>query len=123
MISLVARHGAGSKHVRARCSMDALCLTTDDGVMYSPTAFRITDRETLARFMAQYNFALLVSQTPEGLLTTHLPFLLERDGDCDRLLGHVARANAHWKHFDGKNEAAVIFQGPHGYVSPSWYAT
>ena len=39
-----------------------------------------------------------------------------------RLLGHVARANQHWKRFDGTEPAVAIFHGPHGYVSPSWYA-
>ena len=39
------------------------------------------------------------------------------------LQGHVARANGHWREFDGRTEALAIFQGPHGYVSPTWYTT
>ena len=39
------------------------------------------------------------------------------------LVGHVARANSHWRQFDGSAEALAIFHGPHAYVSPSWYAT
>jgi transcriptional regulator len=91
--------------------------------MYTPDVFRVTDRKVVAQFIATYGFAVLVSQTSEGLLATHVPFLLEHEGDCDVLLGHMARANPHWRHFDGDREAIVIFQGPHGYVSPSWYAT
>ena len=36
------------------------------------------------------------------------------------LLGHVARANEHWKAF-GATESLAIFTGPHAYVSPSLY--
>ncbi len=35
----------------------------------------------------------------------------------------MARANPQWRDFDvdGEQEVLVIFQGPHTYVSPSWY--
>jgi transcriptional regulator len=95
----------------------------DQLVMYSPDVFRVTDSEVVERFIATYSFAVLVSPTSEGLLATHVPFLLEREGGRDVLLGHMARGNPHWRQFDGDREAIVIFQGPHGYVSPSWYAT
>jgi transcriptional regulator len=91
--------------------------------MYVPEAFRVIDREIVERFIATYGFAVVVSQSGEGSFATHAPLLLDRDGDRDVLLGHVARANPHWRSFDGASEALVIFQGPHSYVSPSWYAT
>jgi transcriptional regulator len=91
--------------------------------MYVPDAFRVVDREVVAGFIATYGFAVVVTHGREGPFATHVPLVLERDGDRDVLLGHVARANPHWRHFDGEGEALVIFQGPHAYVSPSWYAT
>jgi len=39
------------------------------------------------------------------------------------LYGHFARANPHWKALDGKTPAVAVFRGPHGYISPGWYAT
>ncbi|HET7412130.1 MAG TPA: FMN-binding negative transcriptional regulator, partial [Pararhizobium sp.] len=33
------------------------------------------------------------------------------------------RGNAHWRAADGASETLAIFQGPHAYVSPSWYAS
>ena len=36
------------------------------------------------------------------------------------ITSNLARANDQWQHFDGR-EALVIFQGPHAYISPSWY--
>jgi transcriptional regulator len=38
-----------------------------------------------------------------------------------RLLGHVARANAQWQALEGADHVLAVFQGPHAYISPSWY--
>ena len=41
----------------------------------------------------------------------------------DRLIGHFARANPHWKRIvDGSSGLAVV-TGPDAYISPAWYAT
>jgi transcriptional regulator len=91
--------------------------------MYIPNAFRIADRQTALRLIARYDFATLVSHADEGFFATHLPFMLEQSGERELLCAHMARANPHWHHFDGTREAIVIFQGPHAYISPSWYAS
>jgi transcriptional regulator len=53
---------------------------------------------------------------------SHLPLVLERsEGKYGTLIGHVAKANEHWKDFDGERSAVCIFHGPHAYVSPIWY--
>ena len=49
--------------------------------------------------------------------------MLRRSAGKAVLVGHVARANSHWRQFDGGAEILAIFHGPHAYVSPSWYAT
>ena len=33
----------------------------------------------------------------------------------------MARANGHWRAFDGKTPALAVFSGPHAYVSARWY--
>ena len=33
----------------------------------------------------------------------------------------MARANAHWRDFDGATETTCVFHGPHAYISPRWY--
>jgi transcriptional regulator len=77
--------------------------------------------ETLHALIEAYGFALLVSNTSDGLFATHLPFMLERDrGAQGTLVAHLARANPHARTLDGA-EVLVVFQGPHGYISPSWY--
>ncbi|HEX4999291.1 MAG TPA: FMN-binding negative transcriptional regulator [Terriglobia bacterium] len=89
--------------------------------MYIPDAFRISDSGTLYDFIDRYDFATIVTTTVDGLVASHVPVVLERH-PAAVLRAHVARANTHWHSFDGKAEALVIFQGPHGYVSPTWYA-
>lgn len=89
--------------------------------MYNPESFRVSDAKTLADFIGRHAFASLVSNTAEGLIASHVPLMLEHGGNGDVIVGHLARANSHWRHFDGKSEALAMFQGPHAYVSPSWY--
>jgi len=71
--------------------------------------------------MKQYNFATLLSVREGRPVVSHLPFLVDASrGEQGTLLGHMAKANQHWRCF-AAGEATVIFQGPHSYVSPSWY--
>ncbi|MBB3141055.1 FMN-binding negative transcriptional regulator [Halomonas organivorans] len=66
-----------------------------------------------------HGFASLVD---DSLQASHLPLVLARDeGDLGTLYGHFARANPHWQGLEGRRVLA-IFQGPHSYVSPRWYA-
>lgn len=51
-----------------------------------------------------------------GTEIAHLPFLL-RDG---RLFAHVARANPIAR-LALTSSVLALFNGPHGYVSPTWY--
>ncbi|MBC8451720.1 MAG: FMN-binding negative transcriptional regulator, partial [Rhodospirillaceae bacterium] len=54
---------------------------------------------------------------------THLPLLVEGEDGNEKLVAHMARANPHWKSFADGTEQLVVFPGPHGYISPSWYET
>jgi transcriptional regulator len=90
--------------------------------MYIPPAFKVKEFEKLAAVMRHYSFATLVTQGEDGPFATHLPILFDPEpGPYGRLSGHLARANPQWRHFLSGQEALVIFQGPHAYISPSWY--
>ena len=97
--------------------------------MYIPKAFRVDDIDTLHAFMREYSFATLVTQQDGELLASHLPFLLDAERGTPSggqvsygtLIAHMARANPQWRTFNSTQEALVIFQGPHTYISPSWY--
>jgi transcriptional regulator len=89
---------------------------------YIPRHFRVDDRDTLERFIGANAFGALVSAGAEGLSVSHIPFLPDRGADGRlRLLGHVARANPHWQSLESAGDVLAIFEGPHAYVSPSWY--
>jgi transcriptional regulator len=90
--------------------------------MYIPKHFLEDDLDTLYKFMQTYSFATLITQH-EGLpFATHLPFILASErGPKGTLLAHMARANPQWHDFNSAQEVLTIFQGPHAYISPSWY--
>jgi len=91
--------------------------------VYIPEANRETRPEVLHRIIRENSFGTLVTGGAGDLLATHLPFLLEAErGEQGTLVGHMARANGQWQSFREGEEALVLFQGPHAYISPSWYA-
>jgi len=90
--------------------------------MYIPKAFREDDINTLHAFIREYSFAALITQQDGVPFASHLPFLLDADrGPYGTLLAHMARANPQWRAFNKEQEVLVIFQGPHAYITPSWY--
>ena len=91
--------------------------------MYVPSSFDVQDGRILESFISRYGFATLITSSSAGLIASHIPITLQKRGDANCLIGHVARANNQWRAFDGKAEALAIFHGPHAYVSPTWYAT
>lgn len=101
--------------------------------MYVPEAFRLDDRACVAEVLRAYDFALLIT-APEGKAqASHLPFLYEPpqgtpgEGPQGTLYAHMARPNPQWRDFaalaECVGEALVVFQGPHSYISPTWYAS
>ena len=89
--------------------------------MYLPAMFAETDPAKLFDFIERNSFGILVSQVDGQPFATHMPFLVERNaGPRGTLVGHVAKANPHWRNAAGQTGLA-IFAGPHVYVSPTWY--
>jgi len=89
--------------------------------LYVPAHFATDDRAAMARLMHDYPFATVITPAGGELHVSHVPLLHVPDGEPHgTLVGHFARANPHWLHAEGV-ESLVVFQGPHAYVSPSWY--
>ena len=76
------------------------------------------DEASARRLIADFPFATLVTGGAGGVHATHLPLLL--DDEATGLIGHVARASAHWQAFASGTTVAV-FHGPHAFVSRGWY--
>ncbi len=89
--------------------------------MYTPPAYAESDIGALHAFMRTHSFATLVTVGAAGANATHLPFLLREDGACGTLVTHLARANPQWRDLQDGAQALVLFQGPHAFISPSWY--
>jgi transcriptional regulator len=92
--------------------------------MFIPPHFAVPGQEALSRIFHEASFAILVSTDNDGLpFATHLPFSYDPErGEQGTLIAHMARANPHGALLSDK-EALVIFQGPHSYISPNYYAT
>jgi transcriptional regulator len=93
--------------------------------MYVPEHFAARDLATLHALMRAHSFATLVTaRVGEAPFATHVPLALDAErGEFGTLVGHVARANPHWRAFDGETHALAVFSGPHAYVSARWYGS
>jgi len=82
--------------------------------------YLMTDPEEVKRLVRAHPWATLVSATSTGLVASHYPVLLDESTADITLLSHVGRPDD-VLHELGRHEMLVIVQGPHDYVSPSWY--
>lgn len=83
--------------------------------------YAMTDVADVRALIEAYPWATMVSATENGVVISHYPFLLEQsDDDSVVLVSHVGRPDER-AHGLGASEIAVVFYGPSGYVSPSWY--
>lgn len=83
--------------------------------------YLLTDPDEVKRLIRENPWATIVSHTATGLVASHYPVLLDESADGIVLLSHVGRPDDE-VHELGDHEVLVIVQGPHGYVSPGWYA-
>jgi transcriptional regulator len=90
--------------------------------MYIPKHFEGSE-PTGREIMHAHSWALLMTTGEDGApMATHLSLLWQNDGsEHGSLIGHMARANGHWKLFEQQPDSLALFWGPHAYVSPTWY--
>lgn len=89
-----------------------------DASLYVPH-FNVMDADGVRPFVEAVATAQLVTVGADGVPdATFLPVLWE----ADRLVGHLARANPHWRRVVDGSPALAIVTGPDGYITPSWYA-
>ena len=79
------------------------------------------NEQEIVEFIKNNPFATLVSEVNGKPWATHIPMMLSKNKDGESILtAHIAKANIQWKQL-GEKEILVIFQGPHAYISSSWY--
>ncbi|WP_190620442.1 AMP-binding protein [Streptomyces venezuelae] len=97
--------------------------------MFVPPKYRVTEPGQLHDIIRQNPMGMLVSNGPTTPFTTLLPIIHPpRDDEPESfsgfsLLGHLNRANPHWRALAGGGPASLVFSGPHSYVTPALYDT
>ncbi|RNF40361.1 FMN-binding negative transcriptional regulator [Planococcus salinus] len=89
--------------------------------MYIPKFYRVNNMEEVREFIEQNAFGTLITTQKGRPIATHLPMQLRRENDYYYLTGHFAYGNPQWRTLEESEEILVTFQGPHAYISSSWY--
>jgi len=89
--------------------------------LYTPKYFKVTNFEEIREFIQTNSFGTLVTTKKGKPIATHLPFQLVEEEEAYYVTGHMAYGNPQWRTFETTEEVLVMFQGPHAYISSSWY--
>ena len=92
--------------------------------MYVPDHFEETDRSALLALIRDAPLGAFVINGNDGIEANHIPFVHRSSTNPDGVLwAHIPRANPLSTRVGDETRCLVVFCGPQGYVSPSWYAT
>ncbi len=92
--------------------------------MYIPEQFIEEDFKRIIDLVKNNPFGMLIPEHEGSPCISHLPFLIESNtGSYGKLIGHMARDNSQWKSLTETESVIVVFNGAHGYVSPTLYST
>jgi transcriptional regulator len=90
--------------------------------MYIKERYLPNSPDDVRALIHQYPLATIVSRDALGLSANHLPLVLDPEkGPNGTLIGHMARANPQCEALRRDPHVLVIFTGPSGYISSSWY--
>ncbi|MBL6010598.1 FMN-binding negative transcriptional regulator [Bacillus halotolerans] len=89
--------------------------------MYIPKYYKVTNVDDIWDFVQNNSFGTIVTTAQEKPIATHLPLQLMKEGDTYYITGHIAYGNPQWRTFETCEDVLVMFQGPHAYISSSWY--
>lgn len=90
--------------------------------MYRMPHFTEKDKSKIIAFMKEHSFAIITGFGEQYPVATHIPLevIVNEDGKIV-LSGHLMKNTDHHKAFVKNDNVLVIFNGPHCYVSASWY--
>ena len=84
--------------------------------------YKEKDFEVVKSFMKDNSFVVLCGADKSGYpVATHVPVIIEEIENQLYLKGHIMRQTDHHKIFQENPQVLAIFNGPHSYVSASWY--
>lgn len=102
--------------------------------MRTNPAFAMEDLNQVKELIRENPWARMITHVPgAGLVASHYPVILEEHttgenpGDDQQdagivLVSHMGRPDD-TRHQVGEHPMMMIVEGPHGYISPSWYKT
>jgi len=82
--------------------------------------YAMDDLDLVKRLIRENPWAILVSNASSGLVASHYPVLIDDERQELSIVTHLGRPDEK-VHELGEHELLMIIQGPHGYISPSWY--
>jgi transcriptional regulator len=98
--------------------------------MLIPKMYRPRRASDVIETVRRNPLALVATNGAETPFATHAPVVVERIAAGSEeaeslvgasLLGHMNQANDHWRALQEGGNVLVVFQGPHGYISPVAY--
>lgn len=94
--------------------------------MYQQPHFHEARLDVLHSLIRAHPLGLLISTDNGRPIANPLPFLIDEGGSGNGVLtAHLSKANPQWRAIveNPDTQVLVVFQGPQGYVTPSWYET
>ncbi len=91
--------------------------------MYKLSYFTEEDKAKVIAFMQEYSFAVITGFGKQYPVATHIPLEIAIKENTIFLSGHIMKNTDHHKAFVKNENVLVIFNGPHCYVSASWYSS
>lgn len=89
-------------------------------LVYIPKLYRLDTEEAL-QIMRTYPFAILITIDDHRPIATHIPVEIRENGGKLYVSGHIAFGNTQKSTLENNPDVLLIFQGPHAYISSSWY--
>jgi len=89
--------------------------------MYNLPHFTETNDDVVFDFMEKNAFVNIVGYDGDYPVATHVPVDIKKEEEKIILTGHIMKNTSHHKAFVQNENVLVIFNGPHCYVSASWY--
>ncbi len=91
--------------------------------MHIPKQYRNEDSKSILSFLHDNTFGTLISVGEKFPMATHTIFeIVEQGNDKFYLRGHISKANPQTKKILTNPNVLCVFQGPHTYISSSWYS-
>ncbi len=91
--------------------------------MYIPEQFTEENFERITGLIKSNPFGMLITMQDNSPFVSHLPFLFDSCfGTHGKLIAHMAKENPQWHSLISSESVLVVFNGAHGYISPTWYS-